>query len=168
MNRALNFTSSGGITIEPTYVFNSTAVGTSLRSISVTMSDLISGTVIPAIASHMQTSYGVYVLLDKVVINLLNTLGSSLFDSSFGSIIHSLNFQSNADRLVLMAQVTTALKTVEQNIINNQATLQNISSEQTLQKLVLQNIYADPVDPTAIRMSILVITAANSSYLLTV
>ncbi len=164
--RALNF--NGTPTVDPSYVITPKRFGTGARSLSVVQVDPISNELVIGLATHPSASTGVTVLLDKVATSLMTGLGSSAFNPSFGSILKQLIVSSASDRLVVMSQLTMAIKSIEQTILQTQMSVPNLTQEQTLQSLVLQNIYADTTDITHIIMEVVVVNEANSSYILTV
>ena len=67
----------------------------------------------------------------------------------------------------MQAQIMGALNVIQNTILTSQSS-QTLSDSQTLKQLKLQNVYQDPNDPTGVLVDILVVTNANSSYILTV
>jgi hypothetical protein len=164
--RAINF--NGTPSLDPSYPITPKPIGVGARSLSVVQVDSTTNNLSIGLATHPTASIGVAVLLDKVATNLMTTIGSSSFNPNFGSLIKKLVVSSGTDRLVLMSQITLGLKSVEQTILQAQASVATLTPEQTLQALVLQNIYVNPEDVTSIVMEVIVVNGENSSYILTV
>lgn len=115
---------------------------------------------------HPSTVKDAQLLLDKLTLSLLTSQGESAFNPTLGSFITKLKTTSG-DLLTMQAQIMGALNVIQNTILTSQSS-QTLSDSQTLKQLKLQNVYQDPNDPTGVLVDILVVTNANSSYILTV
>jgi hypothetical protein len=125
------------------------------------------GTISISIGSAPKKSTGVKVLLDKVTLALLTTLGESSFNPGLGSFLTALHTQNDTDTLAVYAKISSALTTIQNQILTAQAN-QVLDVNQKLQELKLSDIYKDPTDPTSILIEVLVVTVGNQEYILTV
>ena len=107
----------------------------------------------------------VQVLLDKVSLCLLTTLGESKVNPTMGSSLTQTK-TTNQDMLTLQAQILSAITSVQNMIINSQRD-QALSPAQTLQQLKLSNMYQDPNDPTTVLVDVIVVNGSNAQYILT-
>lgn len=107
----------------------------------------------------------VQVLLDKVALCLLTTLGESSFNPTMGSFLTRIKTKTQ-DVLELQAQLIAAIRSVQNMILASQSE-QVLSPEQTLKQLKLQSMYQDPIDPTTVLVEVLVLTNSNTEYILT-
>ena len=108
----------------------------------------------------------VQVLLDKVALCLLTTLGESAFSPTMGTSLTRIK-TTTSDTLDLQAKLLTAVTSVQNMILSSQSN-QSLSSGQTLQQLKLNSIKKDPDDPTRLLVEVIVVNNNNASYILTV
>ena len=112
---------------------------------------------------------GVQVLLDKVALLLLNRIGSSVFTPSKGSeLADRTNVYGDAkDDAELKLSIYSAIKKVESTILADQATVTTPDDEK-LVSLEISDITQDSTDLTIYYVEVIVNTATNQSYYVTV
>jgi hypothetical protein len=108
----------------------------------------------------------VNVLLDKVTLALLTTLGTSAFNPELGGYLTIGRTQSNADLLKVQAQISATLQVIQTNLIIAQNE-QLLDNTQRLKELRLSDVYINPSDQTTLLIEVLVITEANEEYIIT-
>jgi hypothetical protein len=151
---------SGAISVTPTV-----SKGYSV-SLSITQVDTTTGQNYFSLGTHPSTVNDAQLLLDKLTLSLLTSQRESAFNPTLGSFITKLKTTSG-DLLTLQAQIVGALKVIQNAILAAQSS-QTLSDSQTLKQLKLQDVYQNGNDPTSVLVDILVVTNANSSYILTV
>jgi hypothetical protein len=114
----------------------------------------------PAMKSDVQ------VLLDKIALCLLTTLGESTFTPTMGASLTRIK-TTTGDTLDLQAKLLAAITSVQNMLLNSQRN-QNLSPGQTLQQLKLNSIKIDPDDPTGLLVEVIVVNSNNAAYILTV
>jgi len=114
-------------------------------------------------------STGVKVLLDKIALYLLTTIGSSLLNPSLGSTVTSIKRTSTTQDITkIRALITSTLADIESRILSDQLTQPPDRDDQTLIELHLMQVLQDPTQLDQILVEILVKTKSNQSYILTV
>jgi len=136
----------------------------SLRIVSFDENDRV----VLSLGDHPAATRAEQVLLDKVTLSLLTTLGSNDFDPQMGSFLTLLQRGDSSNPTVLRTKIALALQTIKTKIKADQETQTGLGSAQKLQDLLLNNIYLDPLDSTNLLIEILVVTAANEEYIITV
>jgi hypothetical protein len=136
-------------------------------SLDVIKVDSVTGKVTFSVGNSPSVTTKAKVLLDKITLALLTSLGESLFNPNLGCFITSFRSQNSTDLLSLYALISTNLNTIQNNILATQSD-QATSTDQRLLSLKLNDVYRDSYDPTAIYVEVLVVTENNEEYILTV
>lgn len=137
------------------------------KSLDVVFVNETTGMVELGLGAHPTSSRAEKVLLDKVTLNLLTTIGSSDFDPSLGSFLTVVQRSNSKDLTTIQAKVVLALNTIKDKIKTEQESTTSLSPDQRLLDLRLSAIYTDPTDPTNLLVEVLVVTEANQEYILT-
>ena len=117
---------------------------------------------------YMEQSFGVNVLLEKVAKLLYTSAQSNYFSPSLGSPIGSKMTMNVADKIRIELVLHDGIKQIESQILDEQATEgADLDPEQQLVSLEISNIYQGE-DPTAWYIEVIVRTAANQSFFVTV
>jgi hypothetical protein len=138
------------------------------KSLDIVYIDDATNRVVIGLGDHPSTSRAEKVLLDKVTLNLLTTIGSSDFDPQMGSFVTIIQRTANSkDTSAIQAKLSLSLNSIKDKIKAEQAT-QELNPTQRLLDLKLSNVYIDPTDPTNLLVEVLVVTESNEEYILTV
>jgi hypothetical protein len=154
-----------GLEYEPEAIY--TAANARAITIDAIKVNSTTGKISFSIGNSLSIATKEKVLLDKVTLALLTSLGQSAFNPTLGCFITSVRSQNVKDLLSLYALIASNISSIQNNILATQSE-QNLSSEQRLLSLKLTDVYKDPNDPTAVLVEILVVTENNEEYILTV
>ena len=140
---------------------------TEAKSLDVVWVDEVTGKVNLGLGVHPSSARAEKVLLDKVTIGLLTTIGSNNFDPGMGSFLTLIRRSTSDDVSAVKAEIALSLNTIKEKIKTEQST-QAVSPEQRLLDLKLSDVYIDPDDRTNLLIEVIVVTEANESYILTI
>ena len=140
-----------------------------LRTLEQFYVDPNSGKMMPGFLHGIRESNGVQGLLQKVARLILTRPGSNYYDPDLGNIFAvSIGGTQSSDESDLRLKFQLGISEVENTIKQEQALDNSLTDEETLVGLQMARFARDPSDYTVIEMDVLVITAANETYLLRV